>query len=165
MNCKLISHHCVMPEQWIRLLCSVSVIPANEIVIGRIKSIKLLSLCFLERKCPFPLPMNIRGWQTLKHLTSSNYFHSLSNFNTVVGRKWRHFNNRFWWSKWLKTSDGDAQWRTKACKLFWPVAILRGVWVGHDPQIFAWPPSFFLTFPFKFIWLTYTVDNFRPAIF
>jgi len=37
---------------------------------------------------------------------------------TNVGRKWRHFNNRFW-SKWLKTSDGDAQWRTKAC-LFWP---------------------------------------------
>ena len=29
----------------------------------------------------------------------------------------------------------------------------------------AWPPQFFRNFPFKFIWLTYTVDNFRPAIF
>ena len=33
----------------------------------------------------------------------------------------------------------------------------------------VWPPSLFLNFPFKFIWLTYTVkttvDNFRPAIF
>jgi len=27
------------------------------------------------------------------------------------------------------------------------------------------PPSFFLNFPFKFLWLTYTVDNFRPAVF
>jgi len=47
----------------------------------------------------FPLPMNTRGWQTPKQRTSYNYFH-LSNFNTAVGRKWRHFNNRFW-SKWL----------------------------------------------------------------
>ena len=38
-----------------------------------------------------------------------------------------------------------------------------------------WPPRFllgpclvlpvFFNFPFKFIWLTYTVDDFRPAIF
>jgi len=55
----------------------------------------------------------------VKEHTSYNYLHLLSKFNTVVGRKWRHFNNRFW-SKWQKTSDGDAQWRTKACKLFWP---------------------------------------------
>jgi len=37
------------------------------------------------------------------------------------------------------------------------------------PQIFAWPPAFppslLRNFPFKFFWLTYTVDNFRPAIF
>jgi len=44
--------------------------------------------------------MNTRGWQTPKQRTSYNYFHSLSNFNTAVGRKWRHFDNRFW-SKWL----------------------------------------------------------------
>jgi len=48
VNCKLISHHCVMPEQWIRLLCSVSVILANETVFARIKSIKLLTLGVLE---------------------------------------------------------------------------------------------------------------------
>jgi len=48
VNCKLISHHCMMPEQWIRLLCSVSVILANETVIARIKSIKLLTLGILE---------------------------------------------------------------------------------------------------------------------
>jgi len=39
VNCKLISHHCMM---------SVSVIPANETVIARIKSIKLLTLGVLE---------------------------------------------------------------------------------------------------------------------
>jgi len=119
-----------MPEQWIRLLCSASVILANETVIARIKSIKLLTLGVPEifgssiqfpggSKCPFPPSHEHKGWQTLKQRTSYNYFHLLSNFNTVVGRKWRHFNNRFW-SKWLKTSDGDAQLRTKACKLFWP---------------------------------------------
>jgi len=27
------------------------------------------------------------------------------------------------------------------------------------------PPQFFLNFPFKLVWLTYTVDNFRLAIF
>ena len=48
VNCKLISHHCAMPEQWILFLCSVSVIPANETVIARIKSIKLLTLGVLE---------------------------------------------------------------------------------------------------------------------
>ena len=48
-----------------------------------------------------------------------------------------------------------------------PVAILRGGGLGGPwpAQIFAWPPSFFLNFPFKFVWLAYTVDNFRPAIF
>jgi len=56
----------MMPEQWIRLLCSVSVIPANDTVIARIKSIKLLTLGVVEifgssytqfpggSKCPFP---------------------------------------------------------------------------------------------------------------
>ena len=29
---------------------------------------------------------------------------------------------------------------------------LGGPW---PPQIFAWPPSFFLNFPFKSVWLTY----------
>jgi len=48
VNCKLISHHCMMPEQWIRLLCSVSVILANETVVARIMSIKLLTLDVLE---------------------------------------------------------------------------------------------------------------------
>jgi len=27
------------------------------------------------------------------------------------------------------------------------------------PQIFGWPPQFFLNFPFKFFWLTYTVEK------
>jgi len=48
VNCKLISHHCMMPDQWIRNLCSVSVILANETVIVRIKSIKLLTSGVLE---------------------------------------------------------------------------------------------------------------------
>ena len=48
VNSKLISHHCMMPEQWIRLLCRVSVILANETVIARIKSIKLLTSGVLE---------------------------------------------------------------------------------------------------------------------
>jgi len=50
------------------------------------------------------------------------------------------------------------------------VAVLRGAWVGHGPtQTFswppAWPPSFVLNFTFKFVWLTYTADNFQPANF
>ena len=44
-----------------------------------------------------------------------------------------------------------------------------GAWVGHGPPDFwlapVWPPQFFLNFLFKFVWLTYTIDNFRPAIF
>ena len=40
-----------------------------------------------------------------------------------------------------------------------PVAILRGARMGRGPPVFAWPcvcpPSFFLNFPFKFVWLTY----------
>jgi len=62
----------MMPEQWTRLLCSVSVIPANETVIERIKSIKLLTLGVLEifvfeaqfpngSKCPFPLSHEHKG--------------------------------------------------------------------------------------------------------
>jgi len=39
------------------------------------------------------------------------------------------------------------------------VAILWGGWVSHVP------PQCFRNFLFKFVWLTYTVDNFRPAIF
>jgi len=41
--------------------------------------------------------------------------------------------------------------------------------VGHGPRIFGWsllgPPSFVLNFTFKFVWLTYTADNFQPAKF
>ena len=38
--------------------------------------------------------------------------------------------------------------------------------MAHGPPRFLpVPPSFFLNFPFKFVWLTHTVDNFRPAIF
>jgi len=41
------------------------------------------------------------------------------------------------------------------------VAILRGAWVGHGPPSFLLRPpfslpSFFLNFPFKLVWLTYT---------
>jgi len=71
VKCKLISHHRMMQEQWIRLLCSVSVIPANETVIARGKSIKLLTLGFREilvlrpnfqlvANAHFSLPMNTR---------------------------------------------------------------------------------------------------------
>jgi len=38
----------MMPEQGIRLLCSASVILANELSFARIKSIKLLTLVVLE---------------------------------------------------------------------------------------------------------------------
>jgi len=36
------------------------------------------------------------------------------------------------------------------------------------PQIFAWPPIalppvFFHNFPFKFVWLTYTIENFSAS--
>ena len=39
----------------------------------------------------------------------------------------------------------------------WPPRFLLGPLLGH--------PSFFLNFPFKFIWSIYKVDYFRPAIF
>jgi len=50
------------------------------------------------------------------------------------------------------------------------MAILRGDLGGTwSPRFLLGPlvvpPSFFLNFPFKFVWLTYTVDNFRPEIF
>ena len=62
----------MMPEQWIRLLCSVSVLPANETVIARIKLVKLLTLGVLEifgsstqfpggSKCPFPPSHEYKG--------------------------------------------------------------------------------------------------------
>jgi len=57
--------------------------------------------------------MNTGEYHRLKQRTSYN----LSNSNPAVGRNWRHFNIRLW-SKWLNTSDGDAHWRTKACKFF-----------------------------------------------
>ena len=47
------------------------------------------------------------------------------------------------------------------------VAILSWAWTGHAPQIFGWPLlgiSCFFNFPFKFVWLIYTVDKFRRAI-
>jgi len=52
---------------------------------------------------PFSLlqtPMNTGGCQTLKQLTSYNYFQLSSNNSPAVGKKWRHFNNGFW-NKWL----------------------------------------------------------------
>jgi len=44
MNCKLISHHCMIPEQWIWLLCSVSVILANQTVIAKLSQLS----CWLQ---------------------------------------------------------------------------------------------------------------------
>jgi len=42
-------------------------------------------------------------------------------------------------------------------------------WAIHGPHIFGcssdWPSSFVLNFMFKFVWLTYTADNFQPAQF
>jgi len=41
-------------------------------------------------------------------------------------------------------------------------------WAMAYPDFWLAPclaPQFFLNFLFKFVWLTYTVDNFRPAIF
>jgi len=46
----------------------------------------------------------------------------------------------------------------------------KGGWVDHGLKRF-WVdplfgiPSFFFNFPFKFIWLAYRADNFRPAKF
>jgi len=54
------------------------------------------------------------------------------------------------------------------------VAILRGCSVvnGHPRfllgplfDFFSKPPRFFHNFPFQIVWLTFTVENFRPAIF
>jgi len=48
------------------------------------------------------------------------------------------------------------------------VAILREAGWAMAPQSFGSPlfdPQFLLNFPTKFVSLTYTVDNFRPAIF
>ena len=41
----------------------------------------------------------------------------------------------------------------------------RGAGWAMAPHIFACPPQFFHNFLFKFVWLTYTVENFRPTIF
>jgi len=40
--------------------------------------------------------------------------------------------------------------------------------LAMPPQIFAWPPIalppvFFHNFPFKFVWLTYTIENFSAS--
>jgi len=47
------------------------------------------------------------------------------------------------------------------------VVVLKEAWVGHGPQIFDWPPawplSFVLNFTFKFVWSTYTADNFQAS--
>jgi len=49
------------------------------------------------------------------------------------------------------------------------VAILRRAWVGHGPPEFCLAPcltpTFFIISPFKIVWLTYTVGNFRQTIF
>jgi len=45
---ELQAQNCMTPQQWTRLLCSVSVIPENKTVIERIKLIKLLTSGFLQ---------------------------------------------------------------------------------------------------------------------
>ena len=45
---ELQAQKCVIPQQWIRVLGSVNVISENKTVAARIKSIKLLTLGFLE---------------------------------------------------------------------------------------------------------------------
>jgi len=45
---ELQAQYCMTPQQWTRLLCSVSIISENKTVIARIKSIKLLTSGFLE---------------------------------------------------------------------------------------------------------------------
>jgi len=57
--------------------------------------------------------MNTEEYQRLKQRTSYN----LSSSNPAVGRSWRHFDIRLW-SKWVKTSDGHAHWRTKHVNCF-----------------------------------------------
>jgi len=84
------------PQQWTRLLCSVSVISENKTVIARIKSIKLLRnfwfLVPISRWWQIPIlspqrtPMNTGECQTLKQRISYIYFHSSSNSNPAVGR-------------------------------------------------------------------------------
>jgi len=38
----------------------------------------------------------------------------------------------------------------------------KGGLFGWPP---AWPPSFLLNFTIKFVWLSYTANNFQPAKF
>jgi len=48
---ELQAHHCMTPEQWTWLLCSVSVIPANKLPVQELNQlivIKLLISAFLE---------------------------------------------------------------------------------------------------------------------
>jgi len=48
---ELQAHHCITPEQWTRLLCSVSVIPANKLSLQELNQfigIKLLTSGYLE---------------------------------------------------------------------------------------------------------------------
>ena len=45
---ELQTQNCMAPQQWTRILRSVSVIPENKTVIARIRSIKLLTSGFLE---------------------------------------------------------------------------------------------------------------------
>ena len=67
---------------------------------------------------PLRTPMNTGECQTLKHRTSYTYFH-LSNSNPAVGGNEDMLTSGSELNKWLKMSDGNAQWCTKACKLFW----------------------------------------------
>ena len=43
------------------------------------------------------------------------------------------------------------------------VAVLRETWVGHGTPDFWLTPSFVFNFTFKFLWSTYTADNFQQA--
>jgi len=57
-----------------------------------------------------------------------------------------------------------AAMKLAVCCYLGPVAILRGGLGGPWPPRFLIgplfdPPSFFLNFPFKFFWLTYTVEK------
>jgi len=57
VNCK--AHHCMIPEQWTWLLCSVSVTPVNELPLHELNQlieIKLLTSTFLEIFASSQLP-------------------------------------------------------------------------------------------------------------
>ena len=61
--------------------------------------------------------------------------------------------------KWLTTALGrDPRLKTSGDSK-------EGPGWAIAPRFLVGSLSFFLNFPFKFIWMIYTLDNFRPAIF